>query len=232
MPITDWPNDERPREKLIRQGSGSLSDAELLAIFLRTGTRGKTAVDLARDLLGRAGSLPTLLNLPADQLCQAKGFGMSKYVQLQASLELGRRYLQHRLHHTTVTLFDNAHTTKQFLRLKLAHLERETFACLFLDKQHRLLAFDTLFLGTIDCTHIHPRVIVQHALRYNAAAIIVAHNHPSGCARPSPSDIALTQRLHRILSPLDIRLLDHIVVSLHEANSLVELGEYQPDAIN
>ncbi|NKB47410.1 MAG: DNA repair protein [Legionellales bacterium] len=112
------------------------------------------------------------------------------------------------------------------MRLKLAHLERETFACLFLDSQHRLLAFDALFSGTIDCTHVHPRIVVQHALRYNAAAVIAAHNHPCGIATPSASDIDLTQRLQRILTPLDIRLLDHIIVSRHGSSSLKELGKF------
>ncbi|MGS2722884.1 RadC family protein [Porticoccus sp. GXU_MW_L64] len=222
MAIQDWPEGERPREKLIQRGAAALTDTELLAIFLRTGSAGKTAVDLAREMLAHFGSLAGLLSASKADFCALKGLGGAKYAQLQASLELASRHLQERLERQQV--FTSPDAVSSFLRLRLQGCRQEIFAGLFLDSQHRLIAFEELFTGTIDSAAVYPREVVQRALVHNAAAIILAHNHPSGVAEPSEADVRITQRLKSALDLVDVRLLDHVVVGFGEAVSLADRG--------
>ena len=221
MAITDWPAEERPREKLIQRGAQSLSDAELLAIFLRTGIRGKTAVDLARELIDGFGGLRPLLQAEEHRFCEAKGLGRAKYVQLQAVLEMGRRHLFERLQRGEA--LGSPDDTRRYLSARLREYPFEVFACLFLDSQHRVLAFEELFRGTIDGASVHPREVVKRALKHNAAALIFAHNHPSGIAEPSQADRRITRRLQEALALVDIRVLDHCVVG-DEVVSFAERG--------
>ena len=222
MAITDWPANERPREKLLNQGPASLSDAELLAIFLRTGVNGKTAVDLAREMLASFDGLRPLLEADRAALCAVHGFGAAKYVQLQAALELGRRYLESALKRDAV--LNSPDRTRAFLKSRLRHHGREIFTCLFLDNRHRVIGFEELFGGTIDGASVHPREVVKRALRHNAAAVIFAHNHPSGVAEPSHADRAITIRLRDALTLVDVRVLDHFVVGDAEVVSFAERG--------
>jgi DNA repair protein RadC len=222
MPITDWLPGERPREKLLSRGAAALSDAELLAIFLRTGVAGKSAVDLARELLGRFGTLRALLQADVDSFCAAKGLGTAKYVQLQAVLEIARRHLAESLP-SRDALRDPA-AVRQYLRARLRDRDREVFAALMLDAQHRVLACEELAHGTIDGASVYPREVVKSALRHGAAAIIFAHNHPSGIAEPSAADRVLTERLRTALQLVDIRVLDHFVVGDGEPVSFAERG--------
>lgn len=221
VPISCWQANERPREKLLARGASALSDAELLAIFLRTGTRGKTAIDLARELLSNNGGLGALFSADQQQFCQSKGVGTAKYVQLQAVLEMSRRYLQSTIERNDV--FNNALDVKRYLKLKLNDYPYEVFACLFLDNKHRLIQYEELFRGTIDSSAVHPREVVRSALRHNAAAIILSHNHPSGVAEPSQSDIAITEKLTSALKLIDVRVLDHVIVG-DELTSFAERG--------
>ncbi|MCI0749044.1 MAG: DNA repair protein RadC [Nevskiales bacterium] len=221
MPITDWPEGERPREKLLARGAGALSSAELLAIFLRTGVRGKTAVDLAHDLLTRFKGLRPLLGASRAEFCEARGLGEAKYVQLQAAVEMARRYLGEALSERAV-LKDPA-AVKRYLQAELREQRHEIFAALFLDNQHRLLAFQSLAHGTIDGASVYPREVVKAALRHGAAAVIFAHNHPSGVAEPSAADRQLTEHLKAALSLVDIRVLDHFVVG-EQVVSFAERG--------
>ena len=221
MPITDWPAEERPREKLIRRGAESLSDAELLAIFLRTGIPGKTAVDLARELIDAFGGLRQLLKADERAFCQGKGLGRAKFVQLQAVLEMGRRHLFEQLQRGEA--LGGPDDTRRYLSARLRDYSFEVFACLFLDNQHRVLAFEELFRGTIDGASVHPREVVRRALELHAAALIFAHNHPSGIAEPSQADRRITERLKDALSLVDIRVLDHFVVGA-EVVSFAERG--------
>ncbi len=222
MAISDWPEDERPREKLIHKGASSLSDAELLAIFLRTGVSGKTAIDLAREMLTLHGGLRDLLDASQLSFCQTRGMGQTKYVNLQAALELGRRYLETRLLRSD-TLSSPA-DTRHYLTARLRHHQQEVFACLFLDTRHRVIEYEELFHGTIDGASVHPREVVKRALHHNAAALILAHNHPSGVAEPSQADERITRRLKDALALVDIRVLDHIVIGDGETCSLAERG--------
>ena len=222
MPITDWPAAERPREKLRLRGPGALSDAELLAIFLRTGLRGRTAVDLARDLLNEYGNLRNLLKADCQRFCASPGLGVAKYSQLQAVLEMGKRHLRETLHHGDA--MSNPDDTRRFLVSTLRDYPYEVFACLFMDNRHRVICFEEMFRGTIDGASVHPREIVKQALTHNAAAVILAHNHPSGVAEPSQADKSLTRRLKEALSLVDIRVLDHFVVAGGEAVSFAERG--------
>lgn len=222
MSIADWPAAERPREKLLEKGPQALSDAELLAIFFRTGIRGKSALDLARELLSRFGSLPALMEARPAVFYQHPGLGPAKYAQLQAVLELCKRYLAVSLREQTV--FEQAQQTRAFLSAHMRGHQREVFACLFLDNRHRLLRFEELFHGTIDSAAVHPREVVKRALECNAAAIIVAHNHPSGMAEPSNADRQITQKLRSALALVDIRLLDHFVIGHGEIISFAERG--------
>lgn len=222
MAIKDWPEDERPREKLLNQGSAALSEAELLAIFLRTGVSGKSAVDLARDLLKQFDGLKGLLAAPLNQFCDAKGLGPAKYAQLQAVLEMGRRYLRDDIEHRDV--LTSPEITRDFLKSHLYQYPHEVFACLFLDNRHRVIRFEKLFSGTIDGASVHPREVVRRSLDLNAAAVIFAHNHPSGVAEPSQADIQITQRLKDALALVDVRVLDHFIIGDGSGTSLAERG--------
>jgi len=222
MPISDWPLEERPREKLLARGPRAMSDAELLAIFLRTGVKGKTAVDLARELLGNFGGLRPLLEAERQAFCRTPGLGTAKYVQLQAGLEMARRYLAERL--VRGDALTSPQDTRDFLMARLRGYPHEVFACLFLDSRHRMVSFEELFFGTIDGASVHPREIVKRALSHNAAAVILAHNHPSGVAEPSRADEMLTRRLKDALALIDVRTLDHIVIGDGEAVSFAERG--------
>ncbi len=222
MAITDWPVDERPRERLLKQGPQALSDAELLAIFLRTGVAGRSAVDLARDLLSRFGGLRPLLEAGHEAFCACPGLGNAKYAQLQAVLEMAQRHLQHALERGEA--LTSPDLTRRFLAARLRHRPHEVFACLFLDNRHRVLRFDELFRGTIDAASVYPREVVKQALACNAAAVILAHNHPSGVAEPSHADCQITRRLQDALALVDIRVLDHLVVGDGETVSFAERG--------
>jgi len=222
MTISTWPHAERPREKLLNQGPAALSDAELLAIFLRTGVRGKTAVDLGRDLLHKFGGLRHIVGTQREQFCKVHGLGLAKYVQLQAALEIGQRYLQETLQRNDVLA--NPADTYRYLTAKLRAYEKEVFACLFLDNAHRVIVFEELFHGTITSATIHPREVIKQALRYNAAAVIFAHNHPSGNANPSDADKHITEQLKAALKLVEIRVLDHIIIGDGEITSFAEKG--------
>ena len=220
--IRDWPANERPREKLLSRGPTALSDAELLAIFLRTGVAGKTAVDLARDLLSEFGGLRPLLEANRQNFCAHHGLGEATYAQLQAVLEMARRHLREQLHRGDA--LENPDATREFLASRLRHLPYEVFACLFLDNRHRVIDFEELFRGTIDGASVHPREVVRRALHHNAAAIILAHNHPSGVAEPSRADVQLTRRLVDSLTLVDVRVLDHVVIGDGGGVSFAERG--------
>lgn len=222
MAIRDWPADERPREKLLDKGPQALSDAELLAIFLRTGLPGCSAVELARGLLGQFGSLRALLEADHATFCRGRGLGTAKYAQLQAALELSRRHLLSTLQRGDA--LTSPEQTRRYLASQLRDKHREVFAALFLDNRHRVIAYEELFHGTIDGASVHPREVVRRALALNAAALIVAHNHPSGVAEPSRADQQITEQLKRALALVEIRLLDHLVVGDGEVRSLAEEG--------
>ncbi|SEP14187.1 RadC family protein [Aquisalimonas asiatica] len=222
MAITDWPEAERPRERLLAHGADALSDAELLAIFLRTGSRGRSAVDLARDLLQRYNGLRGLLEADRASFCAGPGLGDAKYTQLQAVLAMARRYLAADLERGDALTTPQA--TRAFLQSRLRHRQREVFACLFLDNRHRVMHFEELFEGTIDAAAVYPREVVRRALAHNAAAVIAAHNHPSGVAEPSRADEQITRRLRDALGLVDIRLLDHFIVGDGEPVSFAERG--------
>jgi DNA repair protein RadC len=222
MAISDWPEAERPREKLLSRGAEALSDAELLAIFLRTGAPGLSAVDLARQLLGHFGSLRALLSASQQQFCAAKGLGPASFVQLQAVLEMSRRHLSEELDRSEV--LSNPDLTRRYLSACLRDESREVFACLFLDSQHRVICYQPLFFGTIDAASVYPREVVKACLSFHAAAVIFAHNHPSGVAEPSQADRRITDRLRDALALVDIRVLDHFVVGDGEVLSFAERG--------
>ncbi|GBE10466.1 hypothetical protein BMS3Bbin12_00073 [bacterium BMS3Bbin12] len=222
MSIRDWPAAERPREKLLLRGAGALSDAELLAIFLRTGRRGSTALDLARELLTALGGLRPLLDAPRERLCATPGLGSAKFVQLQAALELARRHLEAGLMREAA--LRNPADTRRYLLARMRGHHREVFACLFLDTRHRVIAYEELFFGTLAAASVHPREVVRRALERHAAAVILAHNHPSGVAEPSRADEALTRRLRDALDLIDIRILDHLVIGDREVVSFAERG--------
>ncbi|WP_428609372.1 RadC family protein [Sedimenticola sp.] len=223
MAITDWPADERPREKLLQRGPGALTDAELLAIFLRTGVRGKSAVDLARELLDQHKGLGNLLAADQENFCRSHGLGNAKFAQLQAVLEMSRRHLRESL--DRVDVLTSPQQARNYLQSRLRNYPYEVFACLFLDNRHRVIEYEELFRGTIDGASVHPREVIRRALSHNAAALILAHNHPSGVAEPSQADKTITHRLQSALALIDIRLLDHIIVGGDQITSMAELGE-------
>ena len=222
MSIKDWPAAERPREKLLAQGAAALSDAELLAIFLRTGISGRSAVDLARDLLVEFDGLRHLLEAREKEFCLHMGLGPAKFVQLQAVLEMARRHLAANL--ARGDALSSPDDTRNYLSAQLRHYPYEVFACLFLDNRNRVIAFEELFRGTINGSSVHPREVIRRALEHNAAALILAHNHPSGVAEPSQADRQLTERLKETLGQVDVRVLDHIVVGDGEQVSFAERG--------
>lgn len=223
MAISDWPEKDRPREKLCSQGAHTLSDTELLAIFLRTGCVGKSAVDLARELILTFGNLRGLLEASCEQFCQGLGLGPAKYAQLQAVLEMAKRHLAEHL--VEDASLDSSHHVKKFLSAKLRHQRREIFAALFLDSHHRLIAYEELFQGTLNTATVYPREVLVYALKHNAASVIFAHNHPSGLAEPSADDIALTKTLKQCLTLIDIKTIDHIIVGEGRTYSFAEHGK-------
>lgn len=222
MAIRDWPPSERPRERLLRLGSRALSDAELLAIFIHTGSTGQTAIDIARAALTRFGTLPGVLKACRHEFCRVKGLGQARFALLQAALELSRRHLEGQIRegHDITGPAD----TRRYLQACLSGYAHEVFGVLFLDNRHRVIAFEELFRGTINGASVYPREVVRRSLELNAAALIVAHNHPSGSAEPSSADLALTRRLSDALRLVDIRLLDHVVVGQGQAVSLADRG--------
>lgn len=222
MSIKDWPAQERPREKLLERGAQALTDAELLAIFLRTGVAGKSAVDLARQLLGEFGSLRALLEADLAAFSAHLGLGPAKFSQLQAVLEMGRRHLAEGLKRDSA--LESPQQVRDYLKARLRHEPHEIFGCLFLDTRHRVLAFEALFHGTIDGASVYPRQVVKRALAHNAAAVILTHNHPSGVAEPSQADRLLTTRLKDALALVDVRVLDHFIVGDGEPLSMAEYG--------
>lgn len=222
MGIKNWPENERPREKLLNNGAHTLSDAELLAIFLRTGVKGKSAVDLARELLMSFGGLRTLLTASQNEFCQHFGLGPAKFAQLQAVLEMARRHLAEQLNRSNA--LTSPELTQQYLQAKLRDLDYEVFACLLLDNQHRVLKYVELFRGTIDSAAVYPREVVKLALEQSAAAMILVHNHPSGIAEPSAADRAITERLRNALDLVDIKVLDHLIVGDGYCESFARRG--------
>jgi DNA repair protein RadC len=222
MSISDWPAGERPREKLLSRGAASLSDAELLAIFLRTGVTGKSAVDLARDLITRFGSLTRLFAASENDFCETPGMGQAKYAQLQAIKEMSLRGLKEELQRGDA--LNSPGAVRDYLRLMLDTRQQEVFLVLFLDTQHRIIASEEMFHGTLSQTSVYPREVVKRALALNAAAVIFAHNHPSGVAEPSQSDQLLTSTLKQALILVDVRVLDHFVVAGHQTLSFAEKG--------
>ena len=222
MSIADWPAAERPREKLLSLGPKALSDAELLAIFLRTGCAGKSAVDLARELLQQYGGLRPLLEASQTDFCRGLGLGSAKYAQLQAVLEMARRHLSASMKEGD--LLTSPDLVRTYLSAQLRHQPHEIFAVLFLDCQNRLIAYDEIFFGTIDGASVYPREVVKKALARNAAAAILAHNHPSGFAEPSQADQHITRRLQEALDLVGVRVIDHMIVGDKEVVSFAERG--------
>ncbi|MDE1893135.1 MAG: DNA repair protein RadC [Xanthomonadaceae bacterium] len=221
MSIRDWPEGERPREKLLARGCAALSDAELLALLLGSGSRGKDAVALGRELLANAGSLGGLLGQPEQQL-RANGLGPAKRARIVAALELARRSLAEELQQRAS--LGNPRDSGDYLRARLRHLPYEVFGCLYLDNRHRVLAFEELFRGTVDGASVHPREVVRACLRHNACAVIFAHNHPSGVAEPSTADRAITEALRGALQLVGVRVLDHLVIGSGEPVSMAARG--------
>lgn len=222
MAITDWPEGERPREKLLQKGAAALSDAELLAIFLRTGVTGKSAVDLARELLTQFGNLTQLFATSEADFCAIHGMGQAKFVQLQAVLEMSRRALNEEMQRGDA--LNSPRAVRDYLQLLLGSRQQEVFVVLFLDTQHRVIATEELFHGTLGQTSVYPREVVKRALAHNAAAVILAHNHPSGVAEPSQADQHLTQALKQALALVDVRVLDHFIVAGGRMHSFAETG--------
>lgn len=222
MSIRHWPAGERPREKLLEIGAQALTEAELLAILLRSGTRGLSAIDIARGLLTEFGSLRDVLTASRERLCAARGIGPARYISLQAALELARRHYQQLM--LAGSALTNPGATREFVRMRLRDLPHEVFCCVYLDNRHRVIRFVELFRGTIDGASVHPREVVKEALAHNAAAVILAHNHPSGIAEPSQADELITQRLTQALALVDIRVLDHLIIGDGVCESFSERG--------
>ncbi|HUJ87710.1 MAG TPA: DNA repair protein RadC [Burkholderiales bacterium] len=222
MAIKDWPAAERPRERLLALGAARLSDAELVAVYLRSGVAGKSAVELARELIGRFGGLGGLLAAGHAALCETKGLGEAKAAQLAAVLEMARRCLGEQLR--AGAALNSPAAVRDYLRLALGAREHEVFVALFLDAQHRVIAVEELFRGTLTQTSVYPREVVKAALRRNAAALILAHNHPSGVAQPSQADELLTRSLRDALALVDVKVLDHFIVAGNQTLSFAERG--------
>ena len=222
MAITDWPASERPREKLIELGAQALSDAELLAIFLRMGVHGKSAVDLARDLLTQFGSLNGIYAASAKEISLVHGMGLTKYAQLQAVFEMSRRALSEQIRKKDV--LSSPQQVRNYLVLKLANEPKEVFIVLFLDAQNRLITMEEMFSGTLTQTSVYPREIVKRTLHHNAASVMFAHNHPSGVAKQSHADEMITKELTKALALIDVRVLDHFIVAGNETLSFAEVG--------
>jgi len=223
MAMTDVPVSERPREKLLSRGAEALTDAELLAIFVRTGVPGRNAVEVAHDIIVEFGGLVALLQASKESFCNTKGLGPAKFAQLAAVLEMAKRYQYSRAEKGA--FLESPEAVKSLVALHMRDLQHEVFACLFLDNRHRLIAYEPMFRGTIDSASVYPREVVKAALTYNAAAVVLAHNHPSGVAEPSRADIEITARLRKALQLIDVRVLDHIIVGDNYQVSLAERGE-------
>jgi len=222
MLLKDLPQEARPREKLLSRGAAALSDAELLALLLRSGIQGKNVLQLAQELVDRFGGVAGLLHMPAEALKTVKGLGPAKRAELVAVLELARRALVQQL--TQKPLFNTPQAVRDYLQLQLGGLHHEVFAVLFLDSQHRLIALEEMFRGSLTQTSVYPREVVKQALTLNASSVVLAHNHPSGTAQPSRADEALTHTLKAALALVDVRVLDHFVVTASQAVSMAELG--------
>ena len=222
MRIRDWPDQERPREKLLARGGGALSDAELLAIFIGCGPRGQTALDVGRELLAGNGGLRGLLDRPAVELAKLRGLGPARACALAAALELGARHLQQQLSRGEV--LSEPDRAGEYLARRLRPLPHEVFACLFLDTRHRMIAYEELFRGSLDGAEVHPREVAKRCLAHNAAAVILGHNHPSGNPEPSAADRSVTARLKQALALLDVRVLDHFVIGDGAPTSLARRG--------
>jgi DNA repair protein RadC len=223
MSISDWPESMRPRERLISKGAHTLSDAELLAIFFRTGLPGKSAIDLAQQALLHFGSLTRLCSASLDDFCGLDGLGPAKYAQLQAVLELARRTIHEELE--CGTELNSSSAARDYLHLRLAALPYESFTVLFLDARHCLIAHEEMFRGTLTHTSVHPREILRMALRHNAAAVILAHNHPSGSPQPSKHDQELTRMLRNVLHLMDVTVLDHFIIAGRHFYSFADHGD-------
>ena len=222
MPISSWPPMERPREKLLASGASSLSDVELLAVFLQTGIKGKTALEVATDLLLNFGSLSSLISANYKELCSQSGVGVAKAASLAAMKELSLRQLLEGLQSRDILTSSAA--TRDYLRARFKNCESEVFSCLFLNNQHHVMELEELFRGTIDGAAVYPREVVKRALYHNAAAVIFAHNHPSGIAEPSQADIAITRKLKPAMQTIEVRVLDHLVIGAGEVVSFAERG--------
>lgn len=223
MAINDWSEQERPRERLVREGAAALSNSELLALLLRVGVRGKSAVELGRDVLQHFGSLHGLFGASLNDFSQVNGLGMAKYAQLQAVMELARRAIAEQMQ--AGQALTSPDLVKRYLRMRLGGQRHESFIVLFVDVKHRLIADRELFRGTINQASVYPREVVREALACNAASVMLAHNHPSGVAEPSDADLHLTQRLTQALALVDIRVLDHFVVAGPLVHSFAEHGQ-------
>ena len=223
MCIRDWPESERPREKIMKHGAEVLSDAELLAIFIGSGVNGEDAIATGRGLLRRHGSLRAVLERSPKQLTRLPGLGLARAASLAAALELGKRYLDSDLKRGDP--FSDPSSAGRYFAQRLRHRPREIFAALFLDTRNRAVKFEELFRGTIDSTEVHLREVVRRALRHNAAAVIVGHNHPSGNAEPSPADLHVTGQLKQALKLVDIRLLDHFIIGDGPPISMAARGQ-------
>ena len=222
MNIRDWPEQERPREKLLARGAAALSDAELLAVFFGTGQRGLNAIDLGRQLLHRHGGLRRLLRRPCAELVREPGLGLARASRLCAALELATRHLAMRMEEPDA--LTDPRVAGDYFRARLRDRQREVFACLFMDTRHRPIAIEELFHGTLDRSEVHPREVVKRALAHNAAAVMLAHNHPSGVSEPSSADRHITQMLAQSLALVDIRVLDHLVIGEGEPVSFAARG--------
>jgi DNA repair protein RadC len=214
MAITEWPEAERPREKLLRQGAQSLSDAELLAIFIQSGIYGKTAVDIGRDLIDQFGGIREILTASNRKICNASGLGPAKYALLQAALEIGKRFLGEKLKRDGA--LTNPKQVSEYLIYQLRDMDREVFAIIYLDNRHQVIRYEELFHGTLNGASVHPREVVKSVLAHNAAAVIIAHNHPSGIAEP--------RKLQEALQLIDVRLLDHLIIGDGDFVSLSDRG--------
>lgn len=222
MNLQEIPPDTRPREKILSRGPGALSDTELLALLLRTGVAGRNVLQLAQDMLLASGGLANLLITPAYQRGKIKGLGTAKQTELLAVMELAKRAMSQQLQSREV--MQNAASVQLFLQLHMAHKHHEVFAMMFLDAQHKLLCMETLFRGTLSQTSVYPREVVLRALHHHSAAVVLAHNHPSGSVHPSPADLHLTHTLKSALAMVDVRVLDHVIVGPGQAFSMAEQG--------
>ena len=222
MSMARWPAGERPRERLLAQGPAALSDAELIALFLGTGVRGQSALDVARSLLARFGRVSRVLSAPQDELGEMPGVGVARYARIAAVTELARRALSEEMRSRDSLASPAA--VRGYLRLRMQDLGHECFYVVFLDAQNRVIAAEQLFRGTLTQTSVYPREVVKHALAHNAAAVILAHNHPSGVAEPSIQDQALTRTLAEALALVDVKVLDHFIVAPGACLSFAERG--------